>query len=221
MTSLIKLFVSVHLILLFVVNANCQKVEIDGCSAGEKKAKQLIAANVIYFPRLIVESSLTLRKLLEIEYGIRDAVYSNGSCLQFPNEAECFYRLMLDEIEKKRGKNFLPNLRRIANELDSEGKGYIESKENNIHLIFGRYVKGNAPIRDPKKGYLIILKISPDRAIADIDMLFGIFNPSAIERTSEDYLYVKDVFNKITHNCEPAQFRGKSIESEVSFFTTF
>lgn len=74
MTTPIKLFVSIHLIFLFAINANCQRIEIDGCSSGEKEAKQLIAANTIYFPKRSVESSLTLRKLLEIEHGIKDAV---------------------------------------------------------------------------------------------------------------------------------------------------
>ena len=221
MTIRIKLFVSIQLIFLFAIKANCQRIEIDGCSSGEKEAKQLIAANTIYFPRLIVKSTLTLRKLLEIEYGIKDAVYDNGTCLRFPNEEQCFYRLMLGEVEKKWGKNFLSDQQRIANELDNKGKGYIESKENDIHLIFGRYVKENAPVRDPRKGYLIVLKVSPDKTIADIDVLFGIFNPSPIEKTSEDYLYIKKVMNIINHSCEPAQFRGNLIESEISFFATF
>src|SRR5262245_9175013 len=80
---------------------------IDPCEIGRNSAEFKISSGTVYFPRLTTKSTYTLRKMLEIEYGIRDEVYSNGSDLQLGGEAECFFEVMKTEIDRRWGKDFL------------------------------------------------------------------------------------------------------------------
>jgi hypothetical protein len=82
---------------------------ISPCDLGQNAAVLIISSGTVYFPRLTVKSSFTLRKMLEIEYGIMDKIYDNGTDISFGGEAECFFKVMKAEIEKRRGKDFYEN----------------------------------------------------------------------------------------------------------------
>lgn len=194
---------------------------INGCEIGKEEALKIISSGKIYFP-MLVESSLTLRKLLEIEYGILDKGYSRGTCLRSEGEDECFSEAMLIEIEKKRGKIFLSLQQAVADELDKEGQGYVEPRENGVQDLLDRYIKTHAGGREVQVGYSIILKISPDKRMIDFEVLGGeLFAKAPILRNSSDYVFLKEAFSNIQINCEPARLRGKPVESLIYLHAYF
>jgi len=196
-------------------------VKFDGCEIGREHADRLISSRTISFP-MNIESTLTLRKLLEIECSVMDDIYDSGTCLQYEDEAECFYKAMQAEIEKRWGKDFLTSQQRIANRLDKEGKGYIEPQGNGLQALLSAYLSQNAPGRDPQRAYSIVLKISPDKRILDFEVFHGgLFVAQPIERNSRDYTFIKGALNSIQIDCEPARLRGKPVESLINLRACF
>jgi len=191
------------------------------CQLAQKKARRLVSDGEIYFPRTIVNFSLTLLKMMEVDYGIKDEVYDNGTDEILDNEDSCFFKVMKDEIERKWGKGFLITQSGIADKLEREDKGYFKPKENGIRDSLKKYVRENASKRDIKKGYLIVLKISPDRKLEDYKVYFGFIRPEPIEKESDDFLFIGKALSSVTVNCEPGRFRGKPIESFIRFYLDF
>jgi len=192
-----------------------------GCEMGKENAKRLISSQTIYFP-MNVNSTLTLRKLLEIEYGIMDEGYDPGTCLRSDGEAPCFYEVMQDEIERRWGKNFLALKQRLANELDKQGKGYVEPRENDIQDRLYTFIKTKAHDRDDKMGYSIKLKISPEKRILDLEILGGgLFAERPIERNSKDYMFIKGALDNIGITCEPGRLHGKPVASLIYLHAFF
>ena len=192
------------------------------CPKGQDAAKKLISNNRIFFPRVEGGAiSPTLTMLLEVDYKIEDELYDNGFDFDFEGENECFYQVMLQEIETKWGKDFMKLKKAEADKLDKNGIGYVEPKENGIRDSLRRYVRENAPKRDIKKGYLIELKISPDRKLESYKVFFGLIRPQPIEKKSDDYLFVGKALDHVTVNCEPGRFRDKPIESSIYFYLDF
>src|SRR5258706_13285067 len=76
------------------------------CESGIKTAQKRLANRQIYFPRYIVHSSVTLRKILEIDYGIIDDFYDQYD-FGFQQEYNCHDSLMLKAISNKWGADFL------------------------------------------------------------------------------------------------------------------
>jgi hypothetical protein len=190
----------------------------DPCKIGKNAAELAISSGTIYFPRLTIESSYTLRKMLELDYGIKDEVYSNGTDMSFEGEAECFFKEMKIEIDKRWGKRFLKEQSRIANSLDKDGIGYKEPKENGIADTLVQYLKKEHPLEFYKKNYLVRLKISGDKDIVDVGVLFGLPNATEISRDLEDYQFIKDAISKIDKVYEPGQLKGKTIDSTLIFW---
>lgn len=206
---------SLLLIIELATNAHGQMV--NPCQIGQNKARQIISSGSIYFPRTIVESSFTLRKMVELDYGIKDEIYDNGTCLLEEDELECFYKLMNDEIENKWGKGFLKVQARIANKLDKEGMGYVKPKENGIKDSIIQYLKKEYPLKIDKV-YLVAIKISADKEIIDVNVSSGAPRSIAISRDYGDYLLIKKAAQAIDKVYEPAYLRGKPIESLLIFW---
>jgi len=190
----------------------------DPCETGRKSAEFKISSGTVYFPRLTTKSTYTLRKMLEIEYGIRDEVYSNGSDLQFGGEADCFFEVMKTEIDKRWGKDFLRKQRRIANSLDKQGQGYKDPKENGIADSIANFLKSKYPVDLKLKAYLVSIKISPDKEILDIALLSGLPIATEMSRTESDYQLVSDAVQRTNKVYEPGQFKGKKISSTLTFW---
>lgn len=190
----------------------------DPCQVGKNAAKLSISNGSIYFPRLIIKSSLTLRKLVEFEYGIKDEVYDGGSDLQFAGEAECFFRSMKNEIDERWGKNFLKDQRKIANTLDKEGFGYIEPRENGIADTLARNLKSEYYLDLIGKSYLVKIKISPNKNIVDVEVLSGLPYATEISHDLNDYRFIKEAVSKVNRVYEPGRLRGKPIESILIFW---
>lgn len=194
---------------------------INGCEIGREEAVKIIANRQLYFP-MSIKSSLTLRKLLETEYGILDKNYSNGTCFRVEGDEECFYEAMRTEIEKKWGKGFLSKQQRLADELDKEGRGYVEPRENGMQDLLNRYINTYAPGRAAPVGYSVILKISPDKRMIDLEVLGGgLFAAEPILRNSRDYAFLKGALSSIQINCEPARLRGNPMESLIYLHAWF
>ena len=189
----------------------------DPCRIGKDAAEFKISNGAIYFPRT-VESSYTLRKLLELEYGIKDEVYDNGSDIQFQGEAECFFKVMKTEIDTRWGKNFLKKQRRIANSLDKQGIGYKEPRQNGIADTLSRYLKREHPLDLVGEKYLVELKISGNKDIIDIGVLSGLPYATEVSRDLNDYRVISHAIHSIDKLYEPGQLRGKAVASALTFW---
>ncbi|SHG71055.1 hypothetical protein SAMN04488109_1509 [Chryseolinea serpens] len=169
-----------------------------------------------------MKSSLTLRKLLETEYEITDKGYNDDTCLRYVGDEECFYETMRIEIEKKWGRGFLATQQRLADQLDKEGKGYYEPRENGMQELLDRYLAENAPGRLGENGYSVRVKISPEKRIIDLEVLSGgLFAEEPIPRNSWVYTFLKGALDNIPISCEPARLRGKPIESLIYLHAWF
>ena len=191
---------------------------LDPCKTGTNAAELAISRGTIYFPRLTIKSSYTLRKMLELEYGIKDEIYDNGSDLSFEGEAECFFKMMKNEIDKRWGENFLKDQRRIANSLDRDGLGYKEPNENGIADTLTHYLKHEHPLDLDNKNYLVKIKISGNKDIVDIGVLSGLPYATEIARDLDDYQFIRDAIYKVDKVYEPGQLRGKTVESTLTFW---
>jgi hypothetical protein len=190
----------------------------DPCKTGTNAAELAISSGTVYFPRLTIKSSYTLRKMLELEYGIKDDIYDNGSDLSFEGEVECFFKVMKNEIDKRWGKNFLKDQRQIANSLDRDGLGYKEPRENGIADTLSHYLKHEHPLDLANKNYLVKIKISGNKDIVDIGVLSGLPYATEISRDLDDYQFIRDAIYKVDKVYEPGQLRGKTVESTLTFW---
>lgn len=191
---------------------------LEPCKKGTNAAEFAISSGIVYFPRLTVKSSYTLRKMLELDYGIKDEVYDNGSDLSFEGEAECFSKMMETEIEKRWGRRFLKAQRRIANSLDKKGIGYKDPRENGIADALTDYLKQEHPLNLVNKNYLVKLKISGNKDILDIGVLSGLPYATEISRELCDYKVIKEAIHKVDKVYEPGQLRGKTVTSILTFW---
>jgi hypothetical protein len=188
------------------------------CKTARNAAERKLSSGTIYFPRLIVESSLTLRKMLQLEYGIIDKIYDNGSDVEIGGEAECFYEVMRTEIDNKWGKDFLNKQRRVANSLDKKGIGYVEPKENGIADTLSFYLKREHVLDLVNTNYLVRIKISGNKSIVDVGVFFGLPYAEEISRDLSDYLIINESIHRIGKIYEPGQLRGKPVESTLEFW---
>lgn len=190
----------------------------DPCKIGNDAAELAISRGKVYFPRLTIESSYTLRKMLELDYGIMDEIYDNGSDMSFEGEAECFFELMKTEIDERWGKDFLKQQSLIADSLDKEGTGYREPKENGIADTLTHYLKNEHLFDSDNKNYIIKITISGNKDIIDIKVLTGVPNATEISRDIDDYQFITEAIHKVDKVYEPGLLRGKTVESTLIFW---
>ena len=209
---------TVFAILTFGLSTTGFGQSFDPCRTGTNAAEFAISSGTVYFPRLTVKSSYTLRKMLELDYDIKDEVYDNGSDLIFEGEAECFFKMMETEIEKRWGKKFLKAQRRIANSLDKKGIGYKDPRENGIADSLTDYLKQEHSLDLVKKNYLVKIKISGNKDIVDIGVLSGLPYATEISRDLDDYKMISKAIHKIDKVYEPGQLRGKTVDSILMFW---
>lgn len=209
---------NILILLTLGLNTLVHGQDIAPCKIGQNEANLLLSNGEIYFPRLTVKSTYTLRKLLELEYGIKDEIYDNGSDLEFGGEAECFFEVMKAEIDKKWGKDFLKKQRRIANSLDNDGKGYKDPKENGLKDSITAYLKKEHSLDIIKNNFLVTIKISSEKEILDVGVLTGLPRATEISRERDDYRFIKEAVHKADKVYEPGQLRGKYIESTIKFW---
>jgi hypothetical protein len=206
------------LLLVLALSLKVPGQEVGPCQVGQNRAELTISRGVIYFPRLTTKSTYTLRKLLELEYGIKDEIYYNGTDIQLDDEAECFFKVMEYEINKKYGKDFLKEQRQLANSLDKKGMGYKDPKENGIKDLIISYVKRKHPLDIVERNYLVNIKISPEKDILDVSVSTGAPNATEISRDQDDYLFIKEAVHNVDKVYEPGQLRGKFVVSTMTFW---
>ena len=147
--------------------------------------------------------------MLEIDFGIQDEIYDNGTDVLMDDEEDCFYRLMKEEIENRWGKAFLKNQIKIASRLEKKGIGYFEPKENGAGKLIVDLVEKGYLFHTTKVTYLVSLRISPDNEILDV---------SVGTSDSDDYQLIKEAVNKIDKVYSPGRFRGQPVLSTLSFW---
>ncbi len=206
------------ILMLGVTFTGSGQPSFDPCDVGRKAAEYKISSGKIYFPRLTVESSHTQRKILELDYGIADEIYDNGSDLSFQCEAECFFKAMKIEIDKRWGKDFLKKQKRIANMLDKKGIGYIEPRENGIADTLSNYLKQKHFLELAGKNYLVRIKISADKDIIDVGVLSGLPHATEISRDLDDYQLIRNAVHAIDKIYDPGQLRGQAVDSTLTFW---
>jgi hypothetical protein len=203
---------SIVTILLFVSLAvSGQKLKAF-CESGRRTAQERLARGQIYFPRYIVDSSITLRKMLEIDFGIVDALYSEY-CVEVETELNCHDSVMLKAISDKWGADFLSKQQQLANRLIKEGKGYITpSSHENVQGIDEMMRKGYADNGIRLKRFTINLIISTSGKIVSHD----IHANSAREVTQKEIVIITDALSKYSDNWVPGGINGRPIEMDVS-----
>jgi len=189
----------------------------DGCEMGRIIAEGKISRGMIYFPRLTVESTQTLRKMLEIDYGIMDELYDDRNDIALDGELECFYKVMKKEIEKRWGRSFLRKQRQIANSIDHKGIGYVAPKENGISDSIVAIIKKHA-FEMKLSAYLVLIKISPEKEVLDLLLLHGVPVATELPKADPDYQILKKVIQEVDKVFEPGYMRGKKIPSTLMFW---
>gem|GEM_PF-3104058 len=182
------------------------------CESGVKKAQARLAKGQIYFPRYIFNSSVTLRKMLEIDYGIIDD-FMDEYDFGIQQEYDCYDSLMLKAINDKWGADFLEKQRQLADKLEREGKGFATpsnpAAEKGIHQLVLQGYKDNG-IR--YKRFRIDLVISTTGKIVKQE----IHALSEGEVTDKEIEIINTAISKYSGNWTPGGIKGQPIEMDTS-----
>ncbi len=188
-----------------------KEMEKERCENGVKEAKKKLAYGQIFFPRYTFHSSVTLRKMLEMDYGIIDDFYSKYD-FSFGRTDDCFDSVMLKAISDKWGVDFLEKQRQLADKLEKEGKGYVTpsnpTAEKGIHQLMLQGYRDNG-IR--YKRFRIDLVISTTGKIAKHD----IHSLSEGEVTAKEIEIINDAISKYSDNWTPGGIKGKPIQMDA------
>ena len=184
----------------------------DLCESGKRTARERLVKGQIYFPRYIFDSSVTLRKMLEMDYGIIDDFY-NEFDIEFEAELNCHDSIMLKAIGDRWGTDFLNKQRQLADKLDKEGRGYTTpSGQENVKGIDELMRKGYAHNGIRLKRFTINLVISTSGKIVSHD----IHSNSDGEVTQKEIEIITDALSKYSNNWIPGGINGRPLEMDVS-----
>jgi hypothetical protein len=178
------------------------------CESGVRQAQKRLANGEIYFPRDIFDSSITLRKILEMDYGIIDGSYSKVD-FGFQAEDECFDSVMLKAISDKWGADFLAKQKQLADKWVAEGKGYKTPLSVDKEKVIDQMMrKGYTDNGIRLKRFRIDLVISSDGKIVKQE----IHSLSEGEVTAKEISIINDAIAKYSDNWAPGELRGIPME---------
>jgi hypothetical protein len=141
-----------------------ETIDKEACESGKKRALKRLELGQICFPRYIFDSSITLRKTLEIDYGIRDELYDTLYDFGLQSELECHDEIMKRVIDDKWGEDFLKDQKRIADNLDKQNLGFREPSNEKIEASIKKYLKENLKTQSTVYNYFalyVLFTISP------------------------------------------------------------
>jgi hypothetical protein len=181
------------------------------CEIGVRQAQKRLGNGQIFFPRYIFKSSITLRKILEMDYGIIDDFYSEYD-FSVERVDNCFDSVMLKTINDKWGADFLVRQRQLADKLIAEGKGYkIPSSNDNEKSIDQLMRKGYIDNGIRLKRFRIDLVISSDGKIVKHE----IQSLSEGEVTAKEIEIINDAIAKYSNNWTPGELKGIPMEMDT------
>ncbi|HCW07120.1 MAG TPA: hypothetical protein DGG95_07130 [Cytophagales bacterium] len=190
------------------------------CESGKERALKRLALGQICFPRYIFESSITLRKTLEIDYGILDELYDTLYDIGYQSEFECHDEIMKKAIEDKWGEKFLKDQKEIADKLDKQNLGFKEPTNEKIETSIKKYLNENLKIRSTVYNYFelgVIFTISPRGQVVKLKV------SKAREFLTKDdptYLAVEKACEGFKDNWTPATINKVPKQADKYFFIT-
>jgi hypothetical protein len=187
------------------------KMEV--CEWGKREAQNKLEKGQIYFPRYIFHSSVTLRKMLEMDYGIIDESYSDSDILYQPQD-DCFDSVMIKAISDKWGADFLNKQRQLADKLEKEGKGYVTpsnpTAEKGIDQLMRQGYKDNG-IRYKRFRITVVISTTGKIVKHEIHAL------SEGEVTAKEIEIIDEAISKYSDNWTPGGIKGNPLEMGAWF----
>ncbi len=181
------------------------------CKSGVREAQNRLAKGQIFFPRYIFDSSITLRKILEMDYGIIDGFYRKYD-FGFQAEDDCFDSVMLKAISDKWGTDFLVRQRQLTDKFVVEGKGYKTPESNGNEKAIDQLMrKGYANNGIRLKRFRIDLVISSEGKIIKHE----IHSLSEGEVTPKELTIINDAIVKYSDNWVSGELRGIPLEMDT------
>jgi hypothetical protein len=183
------------------------------CKSGTRTAKEKLAEGHIYFPRYIFDSSITLRKILEMDFGIIDGIYSE-LCIELEEELKCHDQLMRKAIEEKWGRHFLKRQRHIADKLLKQNKGFKEAFNREAKKGIEKEITKDYVRTDYKRrSYDLVLTISTTGQVTNYKIFYASLFGVGQEVDDEIELrLIRDALKNYMNNWTPGEIKGKPIE---------